>query len=152
MKLVNATYLIQKTGFYSSWARHLLSSRLKPVKIENRFRMYKKEEVDELIQEHIESKEPKRDNEWDLHDIKDHFNICYTFAQRMAKCEGFPEPVRRIKGERASNHKRVWLSNAIKRVNPRDYPECWVRNKTKPRKQKTKMTDVEMKFLRGFRL
>lgn len=153
MELVNATYFIERIGFDKSWSRHLLSSRLENHGINNRFRMYKKEEVDELIASIKESMLPKKPNEWDLHDIKNHFGICYTNAQRLAKCEGFPVPVRRIKGEKPSNLKRVWLDSDIKKISLDDYPDRWVREKTvNPRIKKTKYNNVEMQFLRGFRL
>lgn len=153
MELVNATYFIERIGFDKSWSRHLLSSRLENYGINNRFRMYKKEEVDELIETIKESMKPKEKHEWDLHDIKNHFCICYTNAQRLVNCDGFPEPVRRIKGEKPSNLKRVWLDSDIKKISLGDYPDRWTREKPAvPRVKKTKYNNVEMQFLRGFRL
>jgi hypothetical protein len=153
-ELVNATYFIERIGFDKSWSRHLLSSRLEPQGLSNKFRMYKKEEVDELIETIKESMLPKKKHEWDLDDIKNHFGICYTNAQRLAKCDGFPEPIRRIKGEKPSNLKRVWLDSDIKNVRLDDYPDRWVRPGmvlcwVKTKKQ-AKLLDVEKQFLRGF--
>jgi hypothetical protein len=153
MNLVNATYFIERIGFDKSWARHLLSSRLDNHGISNRFRMYKKEEVDELINSIKESMLPKKEHEWDIDDIKYHFGICYTNAQRLVKCDGFVEPIRRIKGERPSNLKRVWLDEDIKKINLDDYPDRWSREKpSAPRVKKTKYNNVELQFLRGFRI
>jgi hypothetical protein len=151
MELVNATYLIAKTGFDSSWARYLLSSRLENKGTSKRFRMYDKLEVDVIINEYNLAREPKKEHEWDLADIKTHFKVCATFAQRLARCDGFPEPVRRMIGEKPSNHKRLWLDSDIKKVKIKDYPEVWVRKANKKPKE-VRLSNVEQQFLRGFRL
>jgi len=150
-KLVNALYFIERMGFDKSWSRHLLSSRLENKGTSNRFRLYDKSEVDEIIEEYKIAKEHKKENEWDLNDIKNHFDICGTYAQRLARCDGFPEPVRRIIGARPSNHKRVWLDSDIRKVKIKDYPEVWVR-KTNKKPKEVRLSNVEQQFLRGFRL
>jgi hypothetical protein len=150
-ELVNAKYFIEKTGFNSSWARKILTERLENKGVNNRFRMYDKEEVDEIIKEYRIAKEPKKEHEWDLSDIKNYFEVCATFAQRLARCDGFPEPVRKIIGEKPSNHKRLWLDSDIKQVIIKNYPEVWVR-KTNKKPKETRLSNVEQQFLRGFRL
>ena len=150
-ELVNALYFIEKTGFDSSWARKLLTERLEYHGVKDRYRQYIKEEVDEIIDEYKMAKVPKQAYEWEISDISEHFGICYTFAQRLCKCDGWPEPNRRIAGEKPSNLKRVWLIEDIKKQNIKDYPEVWVREKAK-KKRKPKLTTIEQQFLRGFRL
>lgn len=151
-ELVNAKYLIEKIGIDQAWVRHILKKRLKSQCISNRFRMYKKEEVDEIIEEYKIASEPKKANEWDLNDIKNHFKISYTYAQRLALCEGFPEPCRAVKGDYPGKHKRVWLDSDIKKIRLGDYPWSHLKGKGQRTASTTKLKDVEIQFLRRFRV
>lgn len=153
MELVNAKYMIEKTGLHQSWVRKILQDRAEQQGESNHPKLYNKKDVDVIIKDILRSKAPKSKDEWDIKDIKDYFGLSRSYIQLLANDKSFPKHIRKtaITGGR---YARVWKASDIKNLDIHKLEGGKRQKRDFSAKKDTtlRLKHVEMQFLRGFSL